>query len=92
MPLLGEQPKQEWTAELSRLIWAEMRLDESYRALWWYVAQECPWSADDSPMEGFDYDGLGLLYWRMSSDPDFGDDREWRLEDIIEHREEKLNV
>ncbi|PIO39015.1 hypothetical protein AB205_0050390, partial [Aquarana catesbeiana] len=92
MLLLGEQPKQEWTAELSRLIRAEMRLDESYRALWWYVAQEFPWSADDSPTEGFDYDGLGLLYWRLSRDPNFGSDREWRLEEIMEHRKRRLNV
>lgn len=92
MLLLGEQPKQEWIAELSRLIWAEMQLDESYRGLRWYVVQECPWSADDSPTEGYDDDGLGLLYWRMSRDPDFGGDREWRLEDIMEHREEKVNI
>ncbi|PIO26074.1 hypothetical protein AB205_0155740, partial [Aquarana catesbeiana] len=90
--LLGEQPKQEWIAELSRLIRAEMRLDESYRALRWYVAQECPWSVDDSPMQGFDYDGLGLLYWRLSRDPDFGSDWEWRLEEIMKHREGRLNV
>ncbi|PIO38909.1 hypothetical protein AB205_0174160, partial [Aquarana catesbeiana] len=92
MLLLGEQPKQEWTAELSRLIRAEMRLDESYRALRWYVAQDCPGSADDSPTEGFDYDGLGLLYWRLSRDPDFGSDMEWRLEEIMEHRERRMNV
>ncbi|PIO16205.1 hypothetical protein AB205_0179460 [Aquarana catesbeiana] len=45
-----------------------------------------------APRKGFDYDGLGLLYWRLSRDPNFGSDREWRLEEIIEHRERRLNV
>lgn len=92
MVFLGEQPHKEWKAKLTRLLQVEMRLDESYRALCWYVAQVCPWTGNNTPTEGFGYGGLGLLLERLSQDPDFGSDLEWRLEEISEYREQMLNV
>ncbi|PIO25810.1 hypothetical protein AB205_0058390 [Aquarana catesbeiana] len=89
---LGEKPHKEQTAELSRLIWAEMRLGESYRALQWHVSQASPWIADDSPTEGFGYGGLGLLYVKLTGDPNSGSDLEWRLDEIMDFREGLLNT
>ena len=89
---LGDTPHKEQTAELSRLVWAEMQLEESYRALRWHVSQTCPWIVDDSPTDGFGYGGRELLYEKLSGDPHFGSDLEWRLEEIMDYREEILNI
>ena len=72
--LLGEKLHKGQTAELSRLVWAEMQLDESYRALQWHVSQACPWIADDSPTECLSYGGLRLLYVKLTGDSNFGSD------------------
>ncbi|PIO38716.1 hypothetical protein AB205_0103790, partial [Aquarana catesbeiana] len=89
----GGQPHKEWKAELTRLVQVEMRLDESYRALRWYVVQVCLWTVDDTPTEGFGYSSLGgLLLERLPQDPDFESGLEWRLEEISEYKERMLNV
>lgn len=46
----------------------------------------------DSPAEGFGYGSLGLLFKRLSKDPDFGSDLEWRLGEILGYRDRRLNV
>ncbi|PIO35875.1 hypothetical protein AB205_0015350, partial [Aquarana catesbeiana] len=89
---LGEKPHKEKTAELSRLGWAEMKLDESYRALRWHVSQAYPWIADNSPMEGLSYGSLGLLYVKLTGYPNFGSDLEWWLDEIMDFREGLLNI
>ncbi|XP_077313352.1 uncharacterized protein LOC143933998 [Lithobates pipiens] len=89
---LGEKMHKEQTAELSRLVWAEMKLDESYRALRWHVSQACPWIADDSPMEGSSYSSLGLLYVKLTGDSKFGSDLEWQLDEIMDFRKGLLNI
>ncbi|PIO23626.1 hypothetical protein AB205_0104180 [Aquarana catesbeiana] len=88
----GKKPHKEQTSELSRLVWAEMRLDESYKALRWHLSQACPWIADDSPTESFGYGSLRLLYVKLTGDPNFGSDLEWRLDEIMDFREGLLNV
>ncbi|PIO34500.1 hypothetical protein AB205_0171390 [Aquarana catesbeiana] len=89
---LGEKPHKKQTDELSRLVWAEIKLDESYRALRWHVSQACPWIADDSPTEGLSYGGLGLLYVKLTGDSNFGSDLEWRVDEIMDFREGLLNI
>ncbi|PIO10538.1 hypothetical protein AB205_0181360, partial [Aquarana catesbeiana] len=69
-----------------------MKLDEHYRALWWHVSQACPWIADDSPTEGLSYGGLGLLYVKLTGDPNFGSNLEWRSDKIMDFREGLLNI
>ncbi|PIO14500.1 hypothetical protein AB205_0183090, partial [Aquarana catesbeiana] len=89
---LGENPHKKQTAELSRLVWAEIKLDESYRALRWHVSQACPWIADDSPTEGLSYGGLGLLFVKLTGDPNFGSDLERQVDEIMDFREGLLNI
>ena len=86
MPFLGEQPLDEWVKELEHRVWQELWLEDAYQALWWYMAQYIPWTAEHDKPEGEEFDGSGLL-WESFAEPDFGSPAQNRLQDIFYERE-----